>query len=662
MPFQKLLVSFLLFFANFLIVQPNLAQHHHRSCGFDVMRNKQRAINPDYDRIEQHYKENVLPSLASSNTQHNRSANVVLTIPVVVHVIHSGEPVGMGSNISDARIQAQLDILNEDYGALNENYNSTPARWQDVVGNPEIEFCLASVDPQGNPTNGITRHNIPVTGDINNSNIETVIKPETAWDASLYYNIYVLSMPGTNAFGGILGYSFLPYTTVGMEAYDGTVIDYNWFGGDGFGQSGDKTLTHETGHYLGLFHPFDGESCNSDDGLSDTPNMILETSAYAPNLGCGNGFPTGPTSCTEEHMYINYMDYANDERCYTSFSQQQVNVMRAVLSPDAWQYGFTSRASLVESAAVACGAVTCPDIMLVAEVLAADCGNTGSAVASASGGTEPYTYAWSNGSTSATLSGVASGNYALTVVDADDCEQVASVFIPAETLVFDISVTDESMLGANDGAISVNNVTGGMSPYFYQWSTGANTASITNLSGGDYVVTITSENGCSVSETIMVNITMACPGFVVDYVAHPASCAGSCDGGIELFLPSPNYTVSWSANVPSGEPVNLCSDTYLATITDPNGCIEILEIFVEEPTALEAGVDYTIEPLCTGDESGSIAVFAEGGTGEHTFFWSNGNTGSGAVLTSLPAGEYSVTIYDENECSTDVNVNLEEPS
>ena len=336
--------------------------------------------------------------------------------------------------------------------------------------------------------------------------------------------------------------------------------------------------------------------------------------------------------------------------------------MRAVLSADAWQYGFASRASLVESAAVACGAITCPDIMLVTEVLAADCGNNGSAVASVSGGTEPYTYTWSNGSTSAMLSGVSSGNYVLTVVDAADCEQTASIFIPTETLVLDISVTDESMPGANDGVISVNNVVGGMSPYFYQWSNDENTATVTNLSAGDYSVTITSENGCSVSETIMVNTTMACPGFVVDYIAQPASCAGSCDGAIELFLPNPDYMVSWSANVPAGEPANLCSDIYLATITDPNGCIEILEIFVEEPTALEVGIDYTVEPLCAGDESGSIAVFAEGGTGEHTFFWSNGNTGSGAVLTSLPAGGYSVTIYDENECSAEVSVNLEEPS
>ncbi len=333
-----------------------LYEHDHRKCGIDAVTDRLAKINPDYAKEVAEFKNNIIPAFAKK--EFNRSAAPIINIPVVVHVIHNGEAVGTGANISDGQIQAQLDILNLDFSATNSNYNDTPAQWQDSVGNPEVQFCLAIIDPNGNATTGITRNNIAVTGtDSNDSNIEDEIKPAVAWNSNEYYNIFVVGIPGTTAGGGVTGYAYYPTTGIIGSVLDGSVVDYRWFGGPGFGQSGYGTLTHETGHYLGLPHPFDGEDCAADDNISDTPNVDAPTSDYNPGLNCSPGsFPTGPISCGNEHMYVNFMDYVNDDDCSTSFSNNQINVMRAVLEgttpPPPFNYG--SRLPLANNATTVC--------------------------------------------------------------------------------------------------------------------------------------------------------------------------------------------------------------------------------------------------------------------------------------------------------------------
>jgi hypothetical protein len=207
-----------------------------------------------------------------------------------------------------------MDILNEDFTATNSG--TIPTRWQDESGNPDIEFCFAITDPDGNATTGIDRVQLAVTGtNANNNNIDDVIKPATTWNPNLYMNIFVVGIPGTSNNGGVLGWAFFPTNGIIGGSLDGIVVDYNWVGG-----SSDRTITHEVGHYLGLPHTFNGASCSTDEGIADTPNMSTTTAAIIPGLSCpNNNIPTGPTSCTEEHMFINYMDYVNDQRCYCLF-------------------------------------------------------------------------------------------------------------------------------------------------------------------------------------------------------------------------------------------------------------------------------------------------------------------------------------------------------
>ncbi len=343
----KGLLSLILFFLHYTsFSQKNSTPH----CGFDPIHQRLKASDPAYQKAVEDYKKRILPHW--SNEQMGRAGTI--NVPVVVHIIHAGENEGEGSNLSIARIEAQIEILNQDFSATNPNYGDTPARWAGAIGNPDIQFCLASIDPDGSPTNGINRQQMAVTGtDSNNNNIESEIKPAVNWNPAKYYNIYVLPIPGTTASGGVTGYAYLPYNgTVGNPNIDGTVVDYHWFGGPGFGQSGYKTLTHETGHYLGLFHTFDGYSCTDDDGIGDTPNISAPT-ADQGWFSCNGGFPAGPTSCGNEHMYVNYMDYSSGS-CYTSFTQGQINVMRAVMEGNAGNYGWGSRAELATSSASVC--------------------------------------------------------------------------------------------------------------------------------------------------------------------------------------------------------------------------------------------------------------------------------------------------------------------
>ncbi len=342
-------------FSFLLLTGLSVSAQHTKTCGSDHMTDLIKQQFPEHAEAWEDFHQRVIPALVEHQPATQRTAAQILRVPVVVHVIHSGEPVGTGSNLSAAQIQAQLDVLNEDFAAQNPNFNQTPAQWTSVIGNPDIQFCLANVDPSGNPSDGITRHNITVTGtDINDSNVEDVIKPQTTWNSNLYYNIWTLPIPGTTANGGTVGYAYLPNNfTIGSN-FDGTVVDWRWFGGPGFGQSGYKTLTHETGHYLGLPHTFNDEDCNGDDNIADTPNISAATANLIPSLSCSNNnFPTGPSSCGNEHMYVNYMDYVNSDYCYTSFTEGQISVMRGVLEGDR-PFNYGSRLALINNSNTAC--------------------------------------------------------------------------------------------------------------------------------------------------------------------------------------------------------------------------------------------------------------------------------------------------------------------
>jgi hypothetical protein len=233
------------------------------------------------------------------------------TIPVVVHVIHNGEPIGTGANISDAQVLSQIQVLNEDFRRLagTNGFNTDP-NGADV----EVEFCLAQQDPDGCVTTGIDRIDmsaVSTTWSGPGGNTDTVLKPATFWDASQYMNMWSVNF----ADGSLLGFAQFPG---GPANTDGVVSNYTYFGSNdapGVTIPGNfnlgRTMTHEVGHYLALFHTFQG-GCSGGDQCADTPPVD------SPNFGC----PTTHQSCGNLDMVRNYMDYT-DDACMNVFTNDQ---------------------------------------------------------------------------------------------------------------------------------------------------------------------------------------------------------------------------------------------------------------------------------------------------------------------------------------------------
>ncbi|MEM0997003.1 MAG: M43 family zinc metalloprotease [Bacteroidota bacterium] len=234
-------------------------------------------------------------------------------IPVVVHVMHNDDIL---LNVDLNQAQSQIEVLNEDFGRFGAGTN-TDAAGADV----RIQFCLATVDPQGNATTGITYNRYPPTVNIDPFNEDTLLKQVVQWDPNRYLNVWVVRQI---ADGRITGYAYFPEEVAGT-IYDGFVVDYRFFGrGVGFAVSRGRTGTHEVGHYLGLLHPWGLQEHNceiEDDGCDDTPRISREFFSSFPN--CAK-----PMGCDgEERMIENYMDYS-DDRCMNIFTNCQAEKMR----------------------------------------------------------------------------------------------------------------------------------------------------------------------------------------------------------------------------------------------------------------------------------------------------------------------------------------------
>ena len=253
-------------------------------------------------------------------------------IPVVVHVVHNGESLGTGTNISDQQIASQLISLNQDFNRLNADTINTPDIFKEVAGNPGIEFVLASVDPNGKPTRGITRMlGTSESYTVNEffSKDEILLKSIVEWPTEHYLNVWVVDIANVYiGFSSLPVLSILPGLNINQE-FDGVVIDYRAFGTNNIYKYLDlyqnyslgRSLTHEIGHYLGVLHPFGIDDCKDADYCDDTPIQNSSTT---------DCHKTDSVSCGSRDMFENFMDYTYDA-CMNLFTKDQVNRMKVVL-------------------------------------------------------------------------------------------------------------------------------------------------------------------------------------------------------------------------------------------------------------------------------------------------------------------------------------------
>lgn len=357
MNFVKYLATTLLIITNtfFVLAQRNPNHPIQRSCG---------SIAPDAQW--ENWFQNKITETQNSGILNQRS---VINIPVVVHVIHDGSAIGTSPNLSQARIQSQIDVLNEDYGATNADLSNLPSEFSAIAsGDVGIRFCLALTDPNNITLTepGIDR--IDATqqpfgwagAGYSSQAIDTSIKPATIWDPTKYFNIWV-----TPISSGLLGYATFPpasgltgISSGGTSTTDGVVIHTNYFGrnnGTTAPYNLGRTCTHETGHWLGLRHIWGDAACG-DDYCTDTPPQNTS------NFNC----PTHPVnvgSCagnTNGDMFMNFMDYVDDACMYVLTADQKTRIITAMANSP-------HRNALNNAAVTACGIAMAPVANFITE-------------------------------------------------------------------------------------------------------------------------------------------------------------------------------------------------------------------------------------------------------------------------------------------------------
>ena len=300
----------------------------------------------DHERILQQRNPDRLRQLNELNSQIDQyldqykslrqpAANVIYRIPIVVHVVHNNASNTIGGannvNISDAQILSQVQVLNEDYRrqAGTNGFNTSP-----IGADAGIEFYLATVDPNGQPTTGITRHYYAQKSSFSIFNDDLLLAQIAYWPSDRYLNIWVASIQDN-----YLGYTQFPTATDTLKGLpsavnnmtDGSIIDYRVFGR----QTGTvnrslyllgRTVTHEIGHWLGLIHPWGDANCGND-YVADTPPM---TDGSTAQQSCRQTFSNCDGKGQVRDLMENFMNYWPDA-CMNMFTAGQVARMRAVL-------------------------------------------------------------------------------------------------------------------------------------------------------------------------------------------------------------------------------------------------------------------------------------------------------------------------------------------
>lgn len=645
-----------------------------QSCGFDHQHDHLKNTDPQYALSVQQLEQQIQQMNLAPST---RATGIVYTIPVVVHIIHLGEPIGTGTNISDAQIQSAITNLTDTY--RNNFGNSEDA---------EIEFQLAVRDPNCNATNGIVRVNGTSVSGYSSDGIdggagiganEQAIKDLSRWPTGQYMNFWIVSeIEGNDGGAGTQGYANFPSASV----YNGAVMLYNAFGYDPTGALGyelksytndNGTPIHEVGHYLGLYHTFQGDNgggtCPADvtigtdsDGCTDTPPHMRNAST------CNTGSTNPCTGGLIDLVVHNFMDYSS---CAYEFTPEQVTRMRTALT--------TQRGSLLTSPAL-----TPPSGAFSPPVTASCTPTTGAQ--GLSGGYSGITEMSFANIIQTTGPANSDGGY---LDFSDNCLLVAEVQTN-QTYTLEIDVwtnthevkvwIDYNNNGVFDAAELVhddNNV-----PAY-----GTTTASVTipataatnqtlrmrvlcdlnTITGPcldpqygqaeDYAVFITGGSATAPTAAFTASLNTVCTGGSVDFTDQstggPSSWEWTFNGGTPATSTNQNPT-GIVYNTPGTYTVQLI-------VTNANGSDTLSEnAYITVASGPTLNTTFTDES-CNGND-GDATVAATGGSGSYTYQWdaAAGNQTT-ATATGLIAGTYTVTVDDGN-CSQTANVTLSQQS
>lgn len=632
---------------------------------------------------------------------HGNPARAIITIPVVIHIVGNASV----QAITAAQIQAQMDRLNLDYHKLNTDVGLVPSVWTSLVADYEIQFCLASRDPNGNTTTGIIRKTVTATSFSTNDNVKrTANGGDDAWPAASYLNLWVCNLSG-----GVLGYAQFPG---GAAATDGVVITYTGFGTGGTAQAPynlGRTATHEIGHWLNLYHIWgdDGSGCNGSDQVNDTPNQGSEHYGCPnfPSVSCSNG-PNGD-------MWMNYMDYT-DDACMYMFTNGQKARSLALFNTGG------SRVSLLTSQG--CQSIATPPVANFTADAVTSC--TGIIKFTDLSTNAPTSWAWNfgDGQTSITQNPThlyaANGTYTVSLTATNSFGSntktltgYITISKPAAPAASDVShcgsgtfslstssTNPVAWLDSNGVKVSSANpfvtpVLTQTTTYWLQDTVGGtqyHVGKLDNSGSGGYLT----QSGSNWA--LVFNVNTAC---VLQSVYVYAGAAGNRtfelrnSGGtllqtLTVNVPNGGSRVTLNFNLPVGtghklllssaSTINLYRNNAGAVYpyNDAGGYVSITGnsatnvptyyyffydwiiqgagcVSQRKPVTaiVSAGLNATpsVTNATCGSNNGSASVTITGGTPGYTYNWSTGGTGSS--ISGLTAATYTVTVSDANSCS-----------
>ena len=292
--------------------------------------------------------------------------------------------------------------------------------------------------------------------------------------------------------------------------------------------------------------------------------------------------------------------------------------------------------------------------------------NDGTATFTATNGQTPYTYLWSGGGTTSSVSGLAPGSQSVTVTDAcnDTVTDAVTITEPGSHSFTFSNVVNVSCNGLSDGTATVS-ATGGSSPYTYLWYTTPNqtSATATGLSQGTYIVDVLDACGNSVTDSVSISEATALS--IIFNGFQNVTCQGFNDGDASVSVSggtSP-YTYLWSNTGTSTTITGLSGGLYTILVTDANGCTEMDSILLTEPTAIALSISNTMASC--GIANGTATVAATGGSPIsaplYTYTWDTSPQQNDSAATGLPAGTYSVTVTDANGCTETISTTISQP-
>ena len=391
----------------------------------------------------------------------------------------------------------------------------------------------------------------------------------------------------------------------------------------------------------------DGGGCSGTSSATVSQPTALNVSVTSTNSGCGS--PNGSAQASVSGGTTTYTYLWSNAATTSSISNLPAATYNLTVTDN--HHCTATSSAVVANSGVLNVSVT-PD--------ASNCsgGSTGGASAVVNGGTSPFIYLWSNGATTAAISGVVANTYQVTVNDNSGCSGTASIVITTgSVLAVSPSFTDILCFGQTTGAASVN-VTTGTTPYQYSWNNGATTSSVTGLTAGNYLVTVTDAHSCQVIDTIVVSQPTSITIFVSP--VQP-TCVGFSNGSASVSATggTPGYTYVWSNNATTISVNNLAADSYSVSLTDNNNCTSVAAFSITDPVAVSANL-VAVGDSCFGTTDGQINATAAGGTGPYDYLWNDGETTSN--ITSLASGAYTLTITDNNSCSATFTSTVNQPT